>query len=124
MSGTRERLAPNLTRAEAAWGTPPDWIIVLADECDRAGSQAALGRAIGYSAGVVNAVLGNVYKGDLGRVEAKVRGRFMHASVECPVLGSISTADCLDHQKRPLMATNPQRVRLWRACRTCPNRRT
>lgn len=124
-TAARAQLAPNLARAEAAWGTPlPDWVLALAEACDKARSQAKAGALIGYSAGVVNAVLGKAYKGDLRSVEAKVRGRFMGACVECPVLGSISTADCLDHQKRPLMATNPQRVALWRACRTCPNRRS
>lgn len=115
----------NTRRAEQAWGgAPPDWIVVLASECDRAGSQRAIGSVLGYSPGVVNAVIGNAYRGNLGLVEAKVRGRFMDATVECPILGAISTADCLDHQRRPLMGTNPQRVALWRACRTCPNRRS
>lgn len=114
----------NILRAREAWqGNPPDWIVVLAEQCDLAQSQASVGRAIGYSASVVNQVLGNRYAGKIETVEAKVRGVYMAATVECPVLGEISTAACLDHQARELAATNPQRVRLYRACRTCPNNR-
>lgn len=42
--------------------------------------------------------------------------------VPCPVLGQIDSAACADHAARPLNTTSPQAVRLWRACRSCPNR--
>lgn len=112
----------SVERARAAWSPLPDWVRVLAEHCDRS-SQSRVGSEIGYSASVVNQVLARTYRGDLGRVEAKVRGRFMRATVVCPVLDEISTADCLDYQKRPLLAASPDDVRLWRACRKCPNRR-
>lgn len=111
--------------ARAAWGGAlPDWLRVLAEQCDHVGSQAQVARRIGYSASTVNQVLAAKYRGDLRKVAAAVEGAFLAATVECPVLGQIATDKCLAHQRRPMAGTNPQRVRLWRACRGgCPHSR-
>ena len=70
---------------------------------------------------VVNQAIGNSYKGRLDRIESRVRGELMAATVACPVLGDISTRDCLDHHTRKFAATNPQRRMLARACPECPH---
>lgn len=114
----------NMNRAARAWGAnPPDWIVVLATECDRK-SQAEVGRELQRSGATVNQVLSRTYQGRLDRFEILVRGRYMKATVQCPVLGEISTNDCAANQKqaRAFRATNPLRVRLYTACRTCPHR--
>jgi hypothetical protein len=114
----------NMNRALRAWGAkPPDWIKALAAACDRA-TQGAVARELEMSPAVVNQVLGRSYNGRMDRVEGKVRGKYMQATVDCPVLGVISTHDCLGHQERgrSFHATNPLRVALYRACKTCPNR--
>lgn len=115
---------PNLMRARAAWGgdKTPDWIEALAGACDLAGSQGKVAERLGISAAAINQALGNSYKGRLDRIEQRVRGELMQHTVNCPVLGEISTRDCLDHQKRKFRATNPLRVRLHQTCPTCPNR--
>lgn len=111
-------------RANAYWKDTPVWVLALAEECDARKSQAKVGLRIGYSAAVVNQVLSHSYKGDLSKVEAAVRGAFMGETVECPVVGPIGRDRCLSHQRAPLAATNPQRVRLYRACRNgCPHSR-
>lgn len=113
---------PNLERARAAWGAKtPDWIVALAGECDRS-SQGRVARRLGISAAVVNQVLGGAYKGRLDRVEARVRGEFMGATVQCPVLGEISRRDCISNQTLKFRPTNPLRVALRKACPVCPNR--
>jgi len=112
---------PNLDRARAAWGTAPDWVDALARACDGA-SQGKVAKRVGPSAAVINQVLGNSYKGRMDRVEKCVRGELMRATVICPVLGDLSTRRCLDAQHRPFAATNPLRVQLHQACKTCPNR--
>ena len=105
------------------WGAhPPAWIVALADACD-ASSQGKVAARIGVSATVVNQALQNVYPGRLDRVEQRVRGELMREMVGCPVLGPITTRECLDHQSRGYESTNPMRVRLFRACPRCPNRR-
>ena len=106
-------------RARDNWGAEmPDWIAMLAREADAA-SQAAAGREIGYSDGVVSAVLGNAYGGDLKAVEKAVRGRFMSQTVVCPVLGEIGSHVCLEHQKRAknFSGSSSIRVAIARACR-------
>jgi hypothetical protein len=113
---------PNLDRAGEAWGKRvPDWITVLALKCDDS-SQGAVAKKLGMSAAVVNQVLGNVYKGRVDRVEAMVRGEYMKAVVTCPVLGVISTRDCIANQTMKFRPTNDLRVRLRRTCPICPNR--
>ena len=119
-------LGVSLSGARAAWGTSlPDWVETLAAMAD-ASSQGKAGRDIGYSGSVVNAVLKGVYNGDLEAVEKAVRGRFMKATVMCPVLGEIAANQCLEHQKRAMQfsAASSLRVQLARACRGgCPHSR-
>jgi hypothetical protein len=113
-----------VNRALRAWGAnPPDWIMRLAAECDSK-TQAQVGQELGASGSAVNAVLGRRYPGRLDRLEQKVRGLYMKATVECPVLGEISTKDCLDNQRqaKTFRATNPIRRDLFIECKRCPNR--
>lgn len=98
-----------------------DWIAALRAECQRT-SQARTAARLGVSAAMVNQVLRGRYQGKTANIEARVRGELMRATVECPILGEISTRQCLDEQSRPFAATNPIRVLLYRACRTCPHR--
>lgn len=99
-----------------------DWIEALRAECERT-SQAKTAARLGVSSAMVNQVLRGRYRGKTDNLETRVRGELMRATVDCPVLGEISTRQCLDEQSRPFAATNPLRIRLYRACRACPNRR-
>ncbi len=106
------------------WGaSPPDWIAVLAEECDRAGLRPTAHR-IGMSASVVNETLRHKYKGRLDNVEAKVRGAFMGSTVQCPVLDEIAVDLCIENQRRRFSSSNPTRVALHRACQTCKHNRS
>ena len=111
-------------RAHAAWGEScPDWIKVLATECDRT-SQAATAKRIGKSGSLVCQVLANGYPADLTGVEQLVRDVLMAGTVQCPVIGDLSSTACLAHQGSPWSPNNPQRIAFFRACRAdCPNSR-
>lgn len=98
----------------------PAWISVMRETAARIG-QPKTAERIGYSTTVVNQVLKGKYKGDLNRVEERVKGALMGALVICPVLGELARDRCLDHQRAPFAATNPSRVQLWHACKRCPN---
>lgn len=99
----------------------PVWIATLREEC-RKRTQGKVAAQIGYSPAVVNQVLQGKYKGDIHRVERAVRGAFMGETVDCPVMGEIPANRCMDVQKQPYASTNPQRIRLYRACRAgCAN---
>lgn len=104
-------------------GKAPDWVHVLAEQ-RAASTQRAVAEQIGYSPAVVSCVLKGTYRGDLRAVEQAVRGAFLHATVDCPVIGELRAHRCLEIQRQPFAATNPQRVRLYRACRNgCPHSR-
>lgn len=114
----------NVKAMREHWGaTPPEWIVVLAEECDRT-SQVQASKRLNVSGAMVNQALRNAYNGRLDRLEERVRGEFMNEKVACPVLGEISSRECLDHQRRPYSASNHMRVALFRACRSCPNNRS
>ena len=108
---------------EGGGAKEPDWIAVLRAECEREGSsQGKVAKRLGRSGAVINQVLRGSYKGDLAGIEARVRGEFMKGIVTCPVLGTISSRDCQDHQQRPFSAASWLRVAIYRACRAgCPN---
>jgi len=99
-----------------------DWIEVLREACKPPSSQADVARRLGVSRTMVSLALQGRYEGNLGRLESLVRGTFMAETVDCPVMGIISRRTCLDEQTRPFAPTNPQRVQVWRACRTCGRR--
>lgn len=125
-----KRIPRSVENMRAAWGEDaPDWIDILAVECDRA-SQRKVAEIVGYSAAAISNVLKKRYGidgrgGDLGAVEQAVRGAFMNAVLDCPELGEMSTHACLDWQKkaRTFANVNPLRVRMYRACRQCPHSR-
>jgi hypothetical protein len=119
--------ADNRTMVEKAavgWTAVPEWVEELARIADQRGVNGA-SRVIGYSPAVVSTVIAGKYKGDLGRVEERVRGALMGLTVDCPGLGSeMARNTCLDWQGKPRAATSALRARMYRACRTgCANYR-
>lgn len=114
-----------LANAREAFGLAlPDWIETLANESNRT-SATSVAKRLGYSVAVVSSVCRGNYKGDLGAVEAKVRGVFMGALVECPVLGEIGRDQCLEEQKKKHIGTSAIRTALFQKCRSgdCPHSR-
>jgi hypothetical protein len=100
----------------AAPAPQADWIEVLREAC-REKTQTRVAQAIGYAGSVVSQVLGGKYRGDLGAVEAAVRGALMGETVLCPVLDEIPRSTCIAEQRKGPTATSALRIRLWRACR-------
>lgn len=73
MNAVLKPLAAETVRA--AWGEEaPDWVVILAEECDRT-SQKAAAQQINYSPAVVSTVLKGTYKGDLTAVERPCAAR-------------------------------------------------
>ncbi len=99
----------------------PDWIEALRDECERTSQRRAAER-LAISPSTINQVLNGTYKAKTGRIEERVRGELMNKTLECPVLGEITTRSCQDWQAKPFAATNPTRVAVYKACRAgCPH---
>lgn len=109
-------------KAAAAWGDVPDWLSELCRLADQAGLAGA-GKRVGYAPSAISTVISRKYQGDYGRVEEMVRGALMAETVNCPVQGEMGRDRCLEWQRKPFAATSSQRVRMFRACKTCINRR-
>lgn len=114
----------NVLMVRRKWGAhPPEWILALAEECDRSSQGKTAARLGIKSPAIVNQALQNKYTGRMDRLEERVRGELMNKVLACPVLGEISSRRCLDEQARPFVSSNALRLRLLRACAVCPNRR-
>lgn len=106
----------------AAWGeAAPDWVVALAGAC-AASSQGRVADRMGRSAGLVNQVLHNKYKGNMRAVEELVRGCYLAATVQCPALGTLPTNECAGWRRkaRSFAGANALRVQMYRACQRCP----
>lgn len=110
----------------AFWGAEaPDWVHVLAAECQRS-SQTAVAKRLEVSLTMVNQTLRQKYPGDLSRIEDLVRGHYMAAVVDCPAKGQIAANVCRMWRDRSqhLVPVNHERVLMFRACAACPRNRS
>jgi hypothetical protein len=115
-------MSANMKSAVAAWGDAmPQWVAVLAQECDQS-SQSAVAAKLKRSAPLVNQVLKNKYKGDLQTTADCVLGVFSNGTIACPELGNIPSNKCHEWRKkaRKFSSANHLRVQMYRACRNCP----
>lgn len=102
---------------------PPEVKAALLAATKPPSSQTKVAGELGYSPAVINQALRDSYGGDVTTLEQRIRGKYMAETVQCPVMGQLGRNHCLDYQKRPLAFTNPTRVALHQACKTCPNRK-
>lgn len=111
-------------RAQIAWGDDaPAWVMVLAAACDDA-SQNIVAKQLGYSAARISQILNRRNMAGSGVVERAVRGAFMGDTVACPALHQeLPSNECVTWQRRPYDGSNHQTVRMFLACRYCPNRK-
>jgi len=108
------------------WGEDaPDWVAVLAAECQRS-SQTAVAKRLEVSLTMVNQTLRQKYPGDLSRIEDLVRGHYMAAVVDCPAKGQIAANVCRMWRDRSqhFVPINHDRVLMLRACAACPRNRS
>lgn len=103
-------------KCDLAWGDAPEWVVELAIYADVYGLRIAA-ENIGYSLAVISTVIANKYRGDMRRVETRVRGVVMGETVKCPLLDEMPRHLCLDWQKKPFAATSSLRVQMFHACR-------
>jgi transcriptional regulator with XRE-family HTH domain len=98
--------------------TTPDRMELLKNKCRELG-QAEVARRIGKSDSAISQVLSGKYKGDPAIILQLVEEVFGGTIVQCPVLGPITLGRCAQERKKPFAATNPVRIRLYKACREC-----
>ena len=71
----------------------------------------------------ISLILNDKYPADTTRIEERVLVIFGGERIECPVLGEITKAECLLHQKRAreigTKAGNPRTLKLYLTCLEC-----
>lgn len=112
-----------LNKTARATVLEPEVKAALEAAVKRLGSQSKVADDLGISPAVVNNLLKDRYPGDVQGMAVRIRGQYMAETVQCPVMGQLGRRHCLDYQARPLAFTNPVRVALHRACKTCSHRK-
>ncbi len=103
--------------AKKNWGNDlPEWVLRLAKDCDQ-NSLSIVARKIGASNTYIQQAINKTSPSAVTTIEKLAQGYYLGRTVDCPALGEILANDCEHHQKRPFSTTNPQRVRLYKACR-------
>ncbi|MGR6871215.1 hypothetical protein ACU6U9_02650 [Pseudomonas sp. HK3] len=94
------------------------WLQELRAQCQTT-SQHKIAKILGYSPSVINQVLKGIYRGDIKKVEQKVRGAFLGETVGCPILGELERNKCIEHQNAKYSSVNRLAVQLYRKCPSC-----
>jgi hypothetical protein len=116
--------APKRTvRTALAAALSQDAKAMLAKQVQRLGSQTKVAAVLDISGAAVSLLLKDKYTGSIVVMEQRIRGKFMGDTVQCPVLRTISTLDCLSNQALPIAFTNPVRSALGHNCPKCPHRK-
>jgi glycine cleavage system regulatory protein len=103
----------------SAWGdNPPEFIRVLANLVKESGSNAAAARRLGINRASVSTLLANKYPASTDKMAQAIMA--WSSLVECPVLGAITGDQCQTERNKPFVGSNQMRIRLFRACRSCP----
>jgi len=97
-----------------------EWVQVLNAEVDERGKDA-VAEALGCSRAMVHQLKEAKYGSPVEKWRRKVMAELARDRVQCPVLGAIDVDECREHRNAEFAATNPERIRLYRTCPTCPN---
>lgn len=100
-----------------------DWLSMLKKAVADTGSQAAVGRELGYSSAVICQALQGKYSGDMKTLQERVVEVYGNETVQCPVVGVISLGECAKNQLKQFSSGNPIAVQLWAACPGCQHNR-
>jgi hypothetical protein len=103
------------------------WIEILRKEVDAKGPKV-VAKEIGYSRATVDLVLRGTYEGSRDKVAERVMNIYgSNGMVRCPVLGEIAPNICAEKwtlaKKIGMMASNPEKLRLYKTCLGCAIRR-
>jgi hypothetical protein len=102
--------------------SPTDQLGLLRRICSEK-SQAEVARKTGFSSAVVCGVLKGTYQGNTDGFLARVEEVYGTSTVGCPGLGEeLPLSRCAVIRRREFnqAAVNPEWLRLWKVCRTCP----
>ncbi|OUR62027.1 hypothetical protein A9Q74_06140 [Colwellia sp. 39_35_sub15_T18] len=97
------------------------WLEVLRQQVAESG-QPKVAKMLGVSTACISQVVNEKYPGDMQRIEKLVEGAFLQRCVNCPVLGELALHECMQHQARKGISSNPLYMQLYKSCRSgCPH---
>jgi len=98
-----------------------NWLDILREQVEEAGSIQAVANQLGYSRPAISLALKENYPGGTDRLAAKVVATFCDR-VLCPhSKENLSQGECTYLRTRPLPQSDVSELRHWYACRNCPN---
>lgn len=98
-----------------------NWLNLLQEQVDRAGSIQAVADELDYSRTSVSLALKGHYPGKTDKLRAKVISTYCDRLL-CPHTGCDLAQDtCADLRTRPLPQSDPDELRHWLACQCCAN---
>ncbi len=98
-----------------------DWLQILSDEVEKAGSIQAVANQLGYARPSISLALGGKYPGGIDKLRAKVIATYCERVV-CTHTGmDMSQGQCSDMRSRPLPQSDANELRHWMSCQSCPN---
>lgn len=102
----------------------PEWLSWLRTRVAEIGSMQAVADEVGISRPAVSLLLAGKYTAGTDKVAAKITAFAKGDSVWCPYLKTaLPASTCVEHAAAPMPMSDPSALKLWIACRSCPNRK-
>ena len=99
-----------------------NWFNLLTQKVEQLGRRQVESDT-GMSKTTLSMVLNGKYNGNLSNIESQVITAYTNITVNCPVLGTIAVKRCNTEQVKGFSPSNPQRIRLYKACANCPHKK-
>lgn len=101
----------------------PEWLAWLRARVADVGSMQAVADEIGISRPAVSLLLANKYTASTDKVAAKITAFASKDRVWCPHLKvALNASICAENAAAAMPMSDPVALKLWIACRSCPNR--
>lgn len=103
------------------------WVEILRKEVGQKGPKQ-VAHELGVSRTTVDLVCAGKYPGSTRRVEERIKAIYGESgTIHCSILGDITPQSCATAWTRAkkigMKAGNPETLRLYKTCQTCPTRR-
>ena len=103
----------------------PEWLALLKAEVEKGRSISAVSRECGIARSSLSMLISGTYPAQSLDVVSRKHGarivKLYRDQVLCPHLRrGISADDCRETASAPMSTSNPEKLRQWCACQSCP----
>lgn len=101
----------------------PEWLSWLRERVAEVGSMQAVAEEVGISRTAISLLLAGKYTAGTDKVAAKITAFAQRDRVWCPHLKvALDASACANYAAAAMPMSDPAALKLWIACRGCPNR--